>query len=78
MSIELERVWVHPDLVVEFKHWKEKIEMKTGKKLNGGVPAVSKLAAEVLKRYRLKDRKAVNVKLEEKKGTNKNDMFTLP
>jgi len=78
MAIELERIWVHPALTEEFKLMREKIELRTGKKLDGGMPAVSLLAAKILKSYRLRETKKIEVNLEKKNGTQKVAVIYLP
>ena len=78
MSDALDRIWVEPDLTVELKFLRDKIETRTGRKLDGGVPAASKLAAKILKNYRLKQIKKVQVTLEKKDGTKKDTIFYLP
>lgn len=77
MSDELARVWVHPDLVEEFKQWKLKIEEKSGRPLKGGVPIISKIFAEILKNDRLKNKKTVKIELQKLKGLKKNEVIFL-
>ena len=77
MADELARIWVAPELVTEFQKWREHLESKTGNKLNGGAPTISKICAEVLKRLREGDKKTFKIQVERIKGLNKSDVSFL-
>lgn len=61
------RVHIHPELELEFQHWKTKLEEKAGKKLEGGRPIISKLCAEILKTLRLEPKTKRNIIIEIRK-----------
>ena len=64
-------IQIHPLLLEEFKFLKEAIEEKTGYKIYGGMPVVSKLIAEQMREKRLKNKKIVEVTFSKVKGEKK-------
>ena len=64
-------IQVHPVLLEEFKILKELIEKKTGYKIYGGMPIVSKLIAEQMKEKRLKNKKIIEISCSKVKGEKK-------
>jgi len=64
-------IQVHPLLLEEFKILKEKIEEKTGYKIYGGMPIVSKLIAEQMKEKRTTNKKMIEVTCSKVKGEKK-------
>ncbi len=77
MAEELARVWVDPSLVEEFKEWRTHLEEKTGNKLNGGAPTISKICAEILKRIRTKNKKILKLEINKLKGLDKSEVTFL-
>lgn len=70
-------VRVHPMLAEELNYRKEQLEQKTGLKINGGMPIVSKIVAIELRRARLKDKRRIQITVQKRKGERKNDYFFL-
>jgi hypothetical protein len=71
MENELARIWCDQSLVEEFKEWRTHLEEKTGNKLNGGSPTISKICAEILKRIRTKNKKVLRLEITKIKGLDK-------
>jgi hypothetical protein len=77
MSTDLTRIWIDPDLEIELKWLRDTYEQKRGRKIEGGVPAASKLAAKILKKYRMKQGGKIEVVAEKKNGTQKDTLFIM-
>ena len=71
------RIWVHPQMVEELNKRKELLEENTGYCIKGGMPIVSKLAAEELKRLRERDKNNINVEVLKIKGIKKNEIVKI-
>lgn len=71
------KIRVHPLLVEELRLRKEDIEKKTGYKLNGGIPIVSKIAAIELRQRRLHEKGKIEISVQKRKGEKKNDVIFM-
>lgn len=70
-SEQLSRVFIHNDLVDELKIRKEILEKKLKYKVEGGVPIISKICAEVLKKQREKNTDTVKIEFYKVKGAKR-------
>jgi hypothetical protein len=77
MEEEPVRIFVHPELQRELVFWKERIEKTLDHKLAGGVTTASRLAAEILKKERLKDKSSIRVEFRKRANSQKCDTFML-
>lgn len=70
------RVFIHPNLLEELKLRKEQIEKEQNYPIKGGLPVVSKIAAEELKMIRLGKKGSIKVEFEKVKKEKKINLFT--
>jgi len=69
------RVFIHPALLEELKIRKENIEKEQDYPIKGGLPVVSKIAAEELKMIRLHQKGTIKVEFEKVKKQKKINLF---
>lgn len=74
---EIKRCYVHVDLVNEFECRKEAYEKELGYAISGGIPVISKICAEILRKQRLKEKDPIKLEVTKLKGIKKSSLTFL-